>query len=133
MEITPETRQVTLKKGEETLTGMPDVGFSVIKWENGSKWSKQVAGKDVELEQPSLLSERQKNIVIDRINASMDIWGLSESVERSIIETPVTMVNDKLKECLISFMLEDWKTAIAILLNDTLGPDQKKEELQGIF
>merc|ERR1712129_520823 len=42
-------------------------------------------------------------------------------------------VNDKLKECLSSFMLEDWRTANEILLNETISPEAKREALQGIF
>lgn len=30
-------------------------------------------------------------------------------------------------------MLEDWKTALEVLLNETLDPPQKRESLQDIF
>jgi len=110
-----------------------DIGFTVVKWANGAKWSKNAAAKDFAFEQPDLLSQSQVDIVIDRINESVNIWGLSESVERNIIEAPVTLVNGKLKEALASFMVEDWHQSIQVLLDETAAPDAKRDKLKDIF
>merc|ERR1719414_1589225 len=129
MTLDPETMKVTLRRGDDELEGAPDVGFQVLKWANGAKWSRQSGEKKIAFEQPNLLSATQMDIVIDRINEGVNIWGLSENVERHLIEPPALQVNEKLKETLSAIMHEDWAHAIEVLLNDTASVTAKQEEV----
>lgn len=135
LEYDMETRAVTLRKGGGEVMGQTDVGFTIIKWANGARWSKAVeVSREMGFEgQEHLLSDKQVDAVIDHINEQIDIWGLSEKYERKLIERPVKAVNKHLNEVLATFMLEDWHNAIRHLLDETTPVDAKHGQLKDIF
>jgi len=133
MTFDQESRQVTLTKGDFSVNGTLGVNGFLIKWENGSKWSRMDEDKDITYEQPDLFSEAQTAKIVDRINEKINIWGISEETERGLIEVPVNMVNSQLKDCLRSFMTEDWGMAMEVLLDDTKPAQAKQDILEEIF
>merc|ERR1711908_32021 len=49
-----------------------------------------------EAEQPNMLSKKQVEEIVKKINDSVDIWGIPEWVEEKIIREYVTKVNSKM-------------------------------------
>merc|ERR1712129_114181 len=83
--------------------------------------------------QKHLLSRAQVNVVVQHINDKIDIWGLSEEVERRLIKQPVKKVNRHMKECLRSIMNEDWSEVVEALLDESMLMDDKTTALRGVF
>mmetsp|Transcript_67511 Transcript_67511/g.187171 ORF Transcript_67511/g.187171 Transcript_67511/m.187171 type:complete len:219 (-) Transcript_67511:81-737(-) len=126
-----ETGTVTLTSGDSAICGKPDVSGMRIRWQNGAVWTR--VEKEFGLEQPDLLSDRQVETVVDRINDAVNVWGLSESMERSLIEPPVRQVNGLLRESLRGVMMEDWQLALEALLDETKTPDSKISTVQEVL
>uniref|UniRef100_A0A6T9AF71 Uncharacterized protein n=1 Tax=Alexandrium catenella TaxID=2925 RepID=A0A6T9AF71_ALECA len=132
LRLDQETLSVTLMSGDQEVTGKLINAGTRIRWMNGATWSKPVE-REVTLEQPDLLSDRQLDGIIDRINESFNVIFLSESMERSLIEGPVKQVNGMLKECLGSIMVEDWKLALETLLDETKASEGKIAIVQDVL
>mmetsp|Transcript_98440 Transcript_98440/g.317362 ORF Transcript_98440/g.317362 Transcript_98440/m.317362 type:complete len:221 (-) Transcript_98440:102-764(-) len=133
LQFDKETAAVTLTIGDTAVSGKLDKSFSRIRWQGGAVWAKDTSSKEFGMPQSDLLSEAQVNTVIDRINESVNIWVLTESMERALIEPPVRQVNGLLKESLRAFMLEDWAAAIEALLDESLPPDGKISTLSAVM
>merc|ERR1712032_1099252 len=82
-------------------------------------------------EQPHLLSKSQADIVVDRINAAVDIPLLTESMERKLIAGIVGMLNPLLKDALASCLSINMLEAVTVLLDETKPRDEKGDLIRG--
>merc|ERR1712190_264712 len=81
----------------------------------------------------NMLSEKQVNDVIDRVNENVDICGLSSKMERKLIAGPVDLMNRLLKRALLVFCSSSWVKALTVLLDDQLASDAKSEKMMRIL
>lgn len=138
MTVNMKFKVVTLTSGDMEVSGKPDISFTRIIWENGAVWTRSMPSvrkefRYEESKQVNLLSDGQVDVIIDRINKNVDVWFLSEAMEREVIKRPVVEVNGMLKECLRSFMQEDWVLAIEVILDETLPTEAKTSTLQAVI
>lgn len=121
--------------GEVLARGRANFALTRIQWDGGSAWSKaQAQERDFSLgEQEYLLTLPQLETVVDRINASVDLPFVPESMERELIMKPVKQANKYLKIALGSFMTEDWVLVIAVLLDQTRSPEARSAEIRSIM
>merc|ERR1711870_15548 len=81
----------------------------------------------------NMLSDKQVNDVIDRVNENIDIVGLSSKTERKLIAGPVHLMNKLLKRGLLAFCSPDWVKALSVLLDDQIQGDAKSEKMLNIL
>merc|ERR1719188_1125599 len=112
IEVDQDTRRVTLTTGSGEWFGRLSFDSKRICWGSGAVWAKTDSDKDFASEQPNLLSDQQLEVVVDRVNQAVDIWGLPEAAERQIFERPAQLANENLKDAMRSFMAEDWVNAV---------------------
>jgi len=127
------TQSVQLNRNGEGMSGRANYECTRISWQNGSCWVKEEpVSRDLEFssEQANLLSDKQLNVVIDKVNEKLDIWLLSEKAERKLIAVPATQLNEKLGDALASFLHPEMVTALKVLLDDTKEVDAKEAEIQ---
>lgn len=82
--------------------------------------------------QEDLLSEDGIKEVSAHINASINIWLVGEGTEQEAIEFCVRAVNHRLKECLQSFLDDDYNSVVTLLLDDSAPVEDKTALLQDV-
>merc|ERR1712217_784097 len=81
----------------------------------------------------NMLSDKQVNDVIDRVNENIDIVGLSSKTERKLIAGPVHLMNKLLKRGMLAFCSPDWVKAVSVLLDDQIQGYAKSEKMLSIL
>jgi len=81
----------------------------------------------------NMLTKKQVEEVVKRVNASVDIWGIPESVEEVIIRKYVEKTNGFMYPALRQFLDEHWVKGLKILLDEGKKPEAKTKEINKIL
>jgi len=132
-EITCDGYSVTVAKDGVSMVGKLSADCTQMQFDNGAKWKKQIIGRGLEPgedvpsgEQEDLLSESAVASIVDRLNKRIDVWGLSESTERKIIESFVKAGNALLKPAIESFG-SSWVPILIMILDETKSREETYE------
>jgi len=83
--------------------------------------------------QPNLLSNRQADVVIDKLNAAVDLPLLTEKMERKIFARVVEQLNPLLRSALETCLPTDLMGSFSMLLDETKQRGEKYEQVRTVL
>ncbi|CAN0326475.1 unnamed protein product [Ascophyllum nodosum] len=80
-----------------------------------------------------MLSERQKQFIVEKVNADVDLPLMSEGMEEKIIRRLVNKVESVLEPALRVLISEDYVGCIKVALDENLEVDGKSERISNVM